>query len=885
MYLGDAIAEQVQRDYHVIQDEALTSHLQSIGEKILAQLPPSGIQFRFRLMDLPVANAWTQPGGRIYITRKLIAFADSDDEIAAILAHELGHALTHQQAIEMSEDFRRVLGVTAVGDRADIFDKWHHYLESRKRGAKFSFHKEEADQYIADQVALYALAHAGFSPQTFIDFWDRFAQTQGKTGGWFTDLFGTTKPEQRRLREARHVLASMPPACLNNTHAHATDAFLAWQKNVIEFTGLGRKDALPGLVWKRALDPPLQTDFTEVKFSPDGRWLLAQDDSSIDVLSRDPLQALFRIEASDAQKAHFTPDSKAVVFLNHELRVEKWSVAEKKRIEVHEIVLTRDFCMQTLLSPDGNIVACFTPQMGVKLVSVATGDTVFEKKEFYQPTWADIRGWLWRAAETGLPEPMFMHFSPDNHYFMIARRGATLAINLTTNRPVPLPNRFHELVGAGFVFSGPDRVIGINRDNPRKSEEFTFPDGHTIAKMALGGHLSPVGHGGYVIVRPVDKYPVGVVDVNADKVILASQEPALDVYDKVYARGRVDGTIALFDIASHKQLAFTQLPPSALGRPRAAAISPDLRWFAASGRSRGGVWDLNSGQRVFHVRGFRGAWFDHDDLLFADFPETEVPEKTKRMMDVLDPAHKQALQGWEVTVDRSAQHGSVVVSLHNEGDDKGTWALYNANLEVTDVASGKLLWSKHFPRAAPQVNVSAASDRLVAVWPPLSQTGAEELAQDPHGLARLAHTDDEAIVELFELRSGKSLGVLPVHMSGTVRRLPAIVTAGDWLVMSDGRNRLLVYSISGAVPERRLFGHRPVISTDGSLLCVENETGQLEVYEVKSLQKQRELDFSKSVSLMQFTGGEKHLFVLTSDQTAYVINLSAGAELKEAAKQ
>lgn len=883
MDLGDAIAEQVQRELGVVQDEALTAHLQQIGEQILAQLPPSGMRFRFRLIDTPVANAWTSPGGRIYMTRKLVAFANSDDEIASILAHELGHALTHQPAVEMSENFHSVLGTTAVGDRADIFNKWHQYQESRKKGIKISFHKEEANQYIADQVALYALAHAGYSPQTFIDFWDRFAQTEGKTGGWLTDLFGTTKPEQRRLREARRTLAAMPQGCLRNVHAQATESFRAWQKSVIEFSGLGRKDALPGLVWKRTLDPPLQSEFTEVKFSPDGRSLLAQDDSSIDVLSREPLAALFRIDAPDAQKAHFTPDSKSVVFLNRELRVEKWSVADKKRIEVHEVVLTHDFCMQTRLSPDGNTLACFTPQMGLQLIDVNTGNAYFEKKEFYQPIRADIVEWMTEAQRTGWLEAIFMDFSPDNHYFVAARRAAMLAVDLPSKKAVPLPTRLRELVGAGFVFTGPDRIVGINRDNPRKSEEVTFPDGRAIAKLALAGRLSAAGHGDYVIVRPIEKFPVGVVDVNADKVFLASQEPALDVYDKVYARGRVDGTVALFDVATHKELAFTKLPAGNLGRPRAGAISPDLKWLAVSGRSRGGVWDLSNGQRIFHVRGFHGAWFDDHDMLFADFPETEIPEKTKRRVDVLDPGNKQALQGWEVTVERSTQYGPVLVSLHNQDDDKGTWALYNADLEVKDAATGKLLWSKHLPRSAPQVNVSPASDRLALIWPPLSKTGAEELAQDAKALARLAHTDDEAILEVFELRSGKNLGVLPVHMSGVVRALPAVASGGDWVVIGDGQNRVMIYSISGAQPDRRLFGHRPVVSANGNLLCLENETGHVEVYELKSLQKQQELDFSRAVSVMQFTPEGKNLFVLSADQNAYLVDLHASAQ--EARKQ
>jgi hypothetical protein len=45
------------------------------------------------------------------------------------------------------------------------------------------------------------MARAGFAPHAYVDLWDRFQQTHGKTGSWFSDLFGSTRPEQRRLRE------------------------------------------------------------------------------------------------------------------------------------------------------------------------------------------------------------------------------------------------------------------------------------------------------------------------------------------------------------------------------------------------------------------------------------------------------------------------------------------------------------------------------------------------------------------------------------------------------------------------------------------------------------------------------------------------------------
>jgi predicted Zn-dependent protease len=124
MDLGDAIAEQVQRDYLVIDEDDVTTYVRRIGARLLAQAPPTELKIQFFLFDLPVANAITLPGGRIYVSRKLVAMTRSEDELASVLGHELGHALTHQSAAQISKLWRDVLGVTVAGSRDEIF---HNY--------------------------------------------------------------------------------------------------------------------------------------------------------------------------------------------------------------------------------------------------------------------------------------------------------------------------------------------------------------------------------------------------------------------------------------------------------------------------------------------------------------------------------------------------------------------------------------------------------------------------------------------------------------------------------------------------------------------------------------------------------------------------------------
>jgi len=78
----------------------LTARLQAIGSRLAQNLPPNQIQFRVKLIDVPTAEAFSIAGGHIYISRKIVAMTRSEDEMAGVLAHEMGHIVAHHAAIE-----------------------------------------------------------------------------------------------------------------------------------------------------------------------------------------------------------------------------------------------------------------------------------------------------------------------------------------------------------------------------------------------------------------------------------------------------------------------------------------------------------------------------------------------------------------------------------------------------------------------------------------------------------------------------------------------------------------------------------------------------------------------------------------------------------------
>ncbi|HEV7904762.1 MAG TPA: M48 family metalloprotease [Pyrinomonadaceae bacterium] len=898
MDLGDAIAEQVQRDFRVIEDDATTAHLRRIGDRIVRQMPQTGLQFRFFLFDIPEANAFTLPGGRIYVSRKLIALTRNEDELAGVLAHELGHAVTRQPATGMTRLLREVLGVTSVSDRQDIFARYNELVDNARRKPK-AFNRgenhEQKEQVIADQIGLYALAAAGYDPQALSAFWDRFAETKGRTsGGFLSDLFGTTRPEVVRLREMLKLLGKLPPECITAKNTVSTEEFQKWQAAVINYSGLGGKEALHGVLSKTVLDPPLRSEVTHLRFSPDGKYLLAQDDSGINVLTREPFKILFRIDAPEALPAQFAPDSQTVSFATSGLRVESWNVAEQKQQSVKEMYV-RDRCLQVELSPDGKALGCLEGDFQLTLFNVATGEPVFQKKSFYKPNFLDLFRLQLLAIFSDLEDSddfkfnfIQMGFSPDAHYFVAAQRALVFtafgtlsdevvaaAVDLTTNAPVSLKGNVKKMLAGDFAFAAPDKLLTVNGEDFRKSALVSFPGGQVLEQFPIKGNLSNVASGNYVVVRPINNYRAGLFDLTSKKIVLANNQAAMDVYDKVFAAERLNGEIGLYNVGDNSLVTKVVLPRNPLGNLRASAVSSDMKWLAVSERSRGAVWDLSKGERKFHIFGFRGAHFAEDGSLYVDLPKYG---NTERNVGRLALSTGETFEGVKTAEESSlwaSQHGPFLLTMKPRDKEKESSGYI---LSARDARTGAPLWSQEFRKEAPRVWANPDDETLVFGWAVSTGAAKAEIQADPALKARLAQMrekEGDYFLQVVGARRGEVLSRLLIETGKGSFRIRNVFAVGEWIVISDSENRVLVYSLKTGEERGKAFGGRAAVARATGLLSVENERGQLTIYDLRTMEKRNTYNFLSPVSLARFSADGKRLFVLTANQTAYVLDLFA----------
>ena len=71
--VADPMANQIERSYKIVKDPAENAYVSHTTARLLTALPPTTIQFRVVLVGMPLVNAFSFAGGRVYISRKLVA--------------------------------------------------------------------------------------------------------------------------------------------------------------------------------------------------------------------------------------------------------------------------------------------------------------------------------------------------------------------------------------------------------------------------------------------------------------------------------------------------------------------------------------------------------------------------------------------------------------------------------------------------------------------------------------------------------------------------------------------------------------------------------------------------------------------------------------------
>jgi beta-barrel assembly-enhancing protease len=89
--IGREVAVKFVAYYHVYKDDALAQYVSLVGADIAAQQERQDISYHFAVLDSEDINAFSAPGGYVFVTRGALALCQDESELAGVLAHEVGH--------------------------------------------------------------------------------------------------------------------------------------------------------------------------------------------------------------------------------------------------------------------------------------------------------------------------------------------------------------------------------------------------------------------------------------------------------------------------------------------------------------------------------------------------------------------------------------------------------------------------------------------------------------------------------------------------------------------------------------------------------------------------------------------------------------------------
>jgi len=189
----------------------------------------------------------------------------------------------------------------------------------------------------------------------------------------------------------------------------------------------------------------------------------------------------------------------------------------------------------------------------------------------------------------------------------------------------------------------------------------------------------------------------------------------------------------------------------------------------------------------------------------------------------------------------------------------------------------KLLWSKQYPKEAPYAWIDYRQHTASLLWDITDEAARDEIKNDPalsQKLTNLKEKSADYLVKVLDMRDGTERGKLVIETGKGSFRLEQVYSAGDWVLVADSQNRILLYSLKTGEQKSRVFGDYGNVSPNGKLLCVTNESGKLNIYDLATMQNIEQFVFTSPITLVEFSEDGKKLIVLTSNQTAHVFDIS-----------
>lgn len=237
--LGHQLAEQVESQSRLISDPVITEYVNRIGQAIVRH-SDAKVPFTIKVIDDDEINAFALPGGFFYVDSGLILAADSESELAGVMAHEIAHvAARHATRNATRAQIFNLVSIPLVFVGGPI---GYAVREVAGLAVPMGFLKFSRDaEREADLLGLQYDYAAGYDPQAFVRFFEKLKAGEKQHQGMIAKAFNTHPMTGDRIKRAQREIANILPP--QEKYVEDTSEFQDIRRELARDVELQRPDA------------------------------------------------------------------------------------------------------------------------------------------------------------------------------------------------------------------------------------------------------------------------------------------------------------------------------------------------------------------------------------------------------------------------------------------------------------------------------------------------------------------------------------------------------------------------------------------------------------------------------------------------------------------
>lgn len=242
--MGQQYATQIDTQLPLIRDPQVVNYVNALGRELAAVTDTRGLTWHFYVVDSKEVNAFAVPGGWIYVNRGLMERVQTMNQLAGVIAHEIGHVTLRHTVQQMQQSQKASGGLTVLCTLTKVCDSGAGQAAINLGGSALFASFSRQDEAQADDEAVKTTVKAGIDPRGVPSMF-RILLDERKTNPSSVDAFFATHPlEEARITATNQEIAAYPASQLRNLKVDS-DAFQQAKRRLLSLPPSPAPKAVP----------------------------------------------------------------------------------------------------------------------------------------------------------------------------------------------------------------------------------------------------------------------------------------------------------------------------------------------------------------------------------------------------------------------------------------------------------------------------------------------------------------------------------------------------------------------------------------------------------------------------------------------------------------